>query len=37
MTKNELLGLASELGVEGVSSRTNKAGIISAIIDSQEG
>ena len=31
MTKAQLLATASELGVEGVSSRNNKAEIIAAI------
>lgn len=31
MTKAQLLATASELGVEGVSSRMNKAEIIAAI------
>jgi hypothetical protein len=35
MTKQELLDLAEELGVEGVSSSNTKAEIITAILDNQ--
>ena len=33
LTKTQLLTLASELGVEGVSSKTNKADIVTAILN----
>lgn len=35
MTKTQLLDLASELGVEGISSKSLKADIITAILNSQ--
>lgn len=35
MTKTQLLDLASELGVEGMSSKSLKADIITAILNSQ--
>lgn len=33
LTKTQLLTLASELGVEGVSSKTTKADIVTAILN----
>lgn len=36
-TKAELLKIASELGIEGVSDSNTKAEIISAILEAQEG
>ena len=33
LTKTQLLALASELGVEGVSSKTTKAEIVTAILN----